>query len=139
MMKILMKSTLTLLLVLLLAGCESTPEIVPMGLDTYTVTYGGGMGWPNHVSVGPARARVMKMADKYCRSKGLVMVPIAIREQPGLMGSHTAQVGLDFRAVPPSDIENQRPHLESVLPIQRIEKTERKEIIFTTNSTPQMK
>ena len=92
-----------------------------MGPDTYTVTFGGGIGLPNHVGTGPARARVLKAANEFCQAKGLVMVPISIREQQGVMGQHTAQVELDFRALQPGDPEINRPNLQAVLPIQRME------------------
>ena len=95
-----------------------------MGPNTYTVTYGGGIGSPSHVSVGPARAKVMKAANQFCNERGFVMLPLAIRERPGAIGSHTAEVSLDFRAVPPGDAEIRRPNMESVAPVQRIHITQ---------------
>jgi hypothetical protein len=37
------------------------------------------------------------------------------------MGKHTSQVELDFRALQPGDPEINRPNLQAVLPIQRME------------------
>lgn len=82
------------------AGCAS-PEVVSAGPDTYTVAAGGGLGMTP--SSAPVRAAVYKAANQFCAKRGLVMVPVMVDESPGVMGSHTAQVELTFKALRPGD------------------------------------
>jgi len=89
--------------ILLLASCST--GVVPMGRDTYMIS---GMS-PGLVNSGAVRAKLLRQADAWCRKQGLVMVPVSYSGQDAIYGQQAANAEVIFRAVPPSDPENQRP------------------------------
>ena len=103
-------SSLTALaLVISSCGTLPNPEVIPAGRDTYIVSAGGGLGWTT--ASEPVRKKVYKAANDYCAQRGLVMTPIHVEELAGVPGQHMAGVKLTFRAVPPGDVEDQRPNM----------------------------
>jgi len=107
------------LAVFALVGCSTSPEIVPAGPDTYSVSAGGGLGWTP--SSAPIRAKVYRAANDFCAERGLIMVPVSVDQRPGEMGRHTASMELVFRALRPGDPEIERPTVEKPDYIQRTE------------------
>ena len=87
---------------LFLIGCAS-PQVVSAGPDTYIVADSGGIYTQNS---GPIRAEVFRIANQFCETNGLVMLPIAVDERPYVLGHNTASVKLTFRAVSPKDAKN---------------------------------
>jgi hypothetical protein len=82
----------------LLLGC-STSSIIPTGQDTYMVTASGA----GFSTVG-VRDKVFKAANDYCVKRGLVMVPISFKANPGLLGRNPPpSADLIFRALKPGD------------------------------------
>jgi len=89
-----------------LASCST--GVVPMGRDTYMIS---GMS-PGLVNSGAVRAKLLRQADKWCKEKGLVMIPVSYSGQDAVYGQQAANAEVVFRAVPPSDPENMRPKYE---------------------------
>ncbi len=79
-----------------------------MGRDTYMIS-GTSFGLVNS---GAARAKLLRQADKWCRERGLVMIPVSYSGQDAIYGQRPASAEVIFRAVPPSDPENARPKYE---------------------------
>ena len=79
-----------------------------MGRDTYMISG----STPGMVSSATVRARLLREADKWCRQNGLVMIPVSYGGQDAVVGQHTANAEVIFRAVPPSDPDNARPRYE---------------------------
>jgi hypothetical protein len=91
---------------MLLSGCAS--GVVPMGRDTYMISGSS----PGLIGTGSVRAKLLKQADKWCKERGLVMVPISYSGTDAVYGGQWASAEVIFRAVPPSDAENVRPTYE---------------------------
>ncbi len=98
-----------------LAGCST--GVVPAGPQTYMIS----ASVPFVTTSGPARAKAYKQAGEWCARRGLVMVPVSIDAQPGVLGQRVSETTMVFRAVPPGDREIQRPNLEKPDVIQRVQ------------------
>jgi hypothetical protein len=99
-------SAFLILLSIVLAGCST--GVVPMGRDTYMIAGSS----PGLVQSATIRARLLREADSWCRKQGLVMVPLNYSGREAVIGSHCANSEVIFRAVPPTDAENQRVRYE---------------------------
>jgi hypothetical protein len=89
-----------------LFGCST--GVVPMGRDTYMIAGSS----PGLVQSATIRARLLREADSWCRKQGLVMVPLNYSGREAVIGSNCANSEIIFRAVPPTDAENQRIRYE---------------------------
>ncbi len=88
---------------LLLAGCATGPRVVPAGPQTYMVSTGGGLGW--RTTEASARETVLRQAERFCKKRGLVMVPLTLDVHPGELEEYEPAADLVFRALPPGDRE----------------------------------
>jgi hypothetical protein len=91
---------------LLVAGCSS--GVVPMGRDTYLIS--GTQ--PGLIGAGTVRANLLKKAEKWCKERNLVMVPLSSSGADAVFGGQWANAEVVFRAVPHGDRENIRPSAE---------------------------
>ena len=100
-----MKQTIALL-VLILAGCVSTSDIVPVGKDSYMLTVNArGPG------AGKGRIESMKSANKYCTAMNQHMI-IRRSDTSGIaIGALPETTALVFSCVGEDDPEWQRPNL----------------------------
>lgn len=98
---------------ILMAGC--TTRIVPAGPDTYAVS-SRGAGY----SAAYTRSNAYEAADKFCRERGLVMVPLTMNAQDGAPFKQPS-TELIFRALKPGDPEIKRPSMDAVMPVQRVQ------------------
>ena len=82
-----------------LSDCTVTVphQIISAGPNTYIASSGGGIYTSDS---GAVRESVYKAANDFCASRGLVMVPVAERERPYVLGRNTASVTLTFKALP---------------------------------------
>ncbi len=96
-----------------MAGC--TTRIVPAGPDTYSVS-SRGAGY----SAAYTRSNAYEAADKFCRERGLVMVPVSVDSERGAPGRQPS-TELIFRALKPGDPEIKRPAIDKPDSIQRIQ------------------
>lgn len=86
------------LIVLALAGCAGTTDVVSTGGDTFMVASHGTMGW----SSGPAqKAHAIERANAYCSVSGKTMEILNASEQPGGFG-RIAAGEVQFRCVSPA-------------------------------------
>lgn len=99
-------SLLSLLPLFIFVSCSS--GVVPMGRDTYMISGSS----PGLIGTGTVRAKLLKQADAWCRSQGLVMVPLNYSGSDAVVGGQWANSEVIFRAVPPSDAENIRMRYE---------------------------
>jgi hypothetical protein len=67
---------------------------------------------PGLIGSASVRAKLLKQADKWCRDRGLVMVPISYGGSDAVVGGQWASAEVIFRAVRPEDAENIRPNWE---------------------------
>ena len=79
---------------LLATGCASN-GIVPVGKDTYMINRGG---WPamNGFAV---ESECYRDANRFCQSRGLVMVPVETTTIDGKVFTHNASSKFIFKAV----------------------------------------
>jgi hypothetical protein len=106
-MKLLKTHTLLCVMIaFLFVGCSS--GVVPMGRDTYMIS--GSQ--PGLIGTGTVRARLLREADQWCRTRGLVMVPVSYTGSDAIAGQKMANAEVIFRAVSNSDYENKRPTFE---------------------------
>jgi hypothetical protein len=104
--------------ILVVAGCFfMSPEVIPTGPDTYTITSGTSIGF----SSAGVRAEVYRAANEFCAKRGLVMVPVSIDAREGELGRHPPSATLVFRALKPGDPEIKRINVEGPDTIQRIQ------------------
>ena len=89
-----------------ISGCSS--GVVPMGRDTFMIS--GTQ--PGLIGAGTVRASLLKKADKWCRERNLVMVPLSSSGTDAVFGGQWANAELVFRAVPHGDRENIRPGVQ---------------------------
>lgn len=89
-----MKHFVLLVIVVALAGCGSTSEVVRAGPDTYMISSGGGMYEQNPSGI---RQEVYEQANEYCDNMGKTMVPVDTNERQYQLGRHTASVSLTFK------------------------------------------
>lgn len=101
-----MKSLLILSLCAALAGCST--GVVPMGSQTYSVSFGGK---PGLRSGQGERAQCYRAAHAYCADRGLVMVPVEETVSPAIFGGRTASASLTFKALRAGDPEIKRTRL----------------------------
>lgn len=99
----------------LLNSCAS--HVVPAGPDTYMVSateVGLTQG-------GRAKAKAYRIANEWCKKRGLVMVPIAVDQHSAEFMGRYGGAELTFRALKPGDPEIKRTNIERPDHVQRIE------------------
>lgn len=96
-------------IVILITGCSS-PEIVPMGLDTYMIAKDGSF---TTFGGGTVKAELYREASAYCKSKGKQLLPINESARDSGYGRY-ANAELQFRCLQESDSELRRPTMEAI-------------------------
>jgi hypothetical protein len=72
---------------LLLAGCASTPGVMPLGGDTYTVAHEAGTGLSGTTNL---KAAALREADAFCKGQGkaLQVTDVSESKPPYLFGNY---------------------------------------------------
>jgi hypothetical protein len=89
--------TLSLILLLAVAGCVSTSEVVPVGKDTYMVgtqVQGGMESWTE------IKARSIKSANDYCDKRGQTMTLQGDVKTSGVRGWTPQNAEVTFKCEP---------------------------------------
>ena len=82
------------LLSLALTGCTSTPGVIPVGDDIYSVMISGQSGF---VAVGGMKADAYVAAQKYCKDLNKSLQEVSFHSSSGF--GHFPEVELKFRCV----------------------------------------
>lgn len=104
-----MRASFVLASALVLTGCVSTSDVVPIGKDTYTVnaTSHGVLGGSGDESI-----EAMKTANAYCEKMGKHMMARNVEKQgPGLQAGVGIAITatLEFRCLSENDPDYKRP------------------------------
>ena len=93
------KFLLAILVTVFIVGCSNT-GVVPMGSDTFMVSYQGS----TLQTKANLEAKCLRDANTFCAQKGLVMVPISSTGRNGLPVpfGKGGTCDLIFKAVPPN-------------------------------------
>nr|WP_297347607.1 hypothetical protein [uncultured Glaciecola sp.] len=83
-----------LLLALTLVGCTSSPGIIPIGDDTYTIMISGQSGF---VPVGGMKADAYKGAEKHCKTLSKSLEEVSFNSDSGF--GKFPEVELKFKCV----------------------------------------
>lgn len=105
------RETITsLLVILVVAGCASSPGIVQLSPDTYMISkedHAGVFG-----SLAKLKADTIREANEFAAREGKVAVPIASKERPmGICCGQWARFEYQFRVVDKNDPEVRRASL----------------------------
>ena len=100
------KHRLALLVCVVVAGCTTVSEVVPMGKDSYTVSVDSNGG---NSRVGASRIGAVKAANAYCQKQGKFMIVRNTETTAPVFGP--ASSNLIFSCVTADDPEYQRPNL----------------------------
>jgi hypothetical protein len=84
--------------IIVLSGCLSTQDVIPMSKDTYMIRV------EDHAGIfafnrGKMKGEALKKADSFAKGKGQVAIPLSMKEHPvGILGDWPA-VEYQFRLV----------------------------------------
>mgnify|MGYP003646539266 CR=1 FL=1 len=82
------------LVILILAGCTSSPGIIPVGSDTYAILISGQSGF---VPVGGMKADAYEGAQKHCKSLKKSLEEVSFNSNSGF--GKFPEVELKFKCV----------------------------------------
>jgi hypothetical protein len=99
----------------MLAACST--GVVPAGPQTYMISR-SGVGLQSGSAV---KAGLYREADEWCRTRGLVMMPVSTDMRDAVYGQHPASAEMTFRALPAGDAELKRPTIEKPDYTQRVQ------------------
>jgi hypothetical protein len=88
---------------IILVGC--TTGVVPMGQNTYMISGSS----PGLIGQGAVKAKLLQQADKWCRSKGLVMIPLDSTGHDAVYMGNWANAEVTFKALPPEQAQTAGP------------------------------
>ena len=93
------------------SGCTQTSGVLPMGLDTYTITTSNELQ-----GVPGAKKQAISEANKHCVGLEKQMLPVNASSsvQPDFMGDPIGHYEITFRCLNEDDPEFKRPNLEYV-------------------------
>lgn len=77
-----------------IAGCTSTPGVIPVGNDTYSIMISGQSGF---VAVGGMKADAYVKAEKYCKDLNKSLKEISFNSNSGF--GQFPEVELKFQCV----------------------------------------
>ncbi len=96
-----------------ITGCVSNTGVVPMGQDTYMISYHGtGIG-PSS-SASRLKADIFRDGTAYCTSQGKEFQPINSSGADGAYGRREASAEVQFRCLTKGDPELGRPTMKPV-------------------------
>jgi hypothetical protein len=105
--------TIAVMALVLVTGCVSSSEIVPMGKDSYMVS-GQARGG---VETGKSAIEATKAANAYCAQKGLLMMPRTTNTEGS--ATWTAETStLIFTCLKADDPEYKRPELHKEVGVE---------------------
>jgi hypothetical protein len=84
-----------------------------MGQNTYMISGSS----PGLIGQGAVKAKLLQQADKWCRSKGLVMIPLDSTGHDAVYMGNLANSEVTFKALPPEQAQSAGPvyHPPSVI------------------------
>jgi len=96
-------------LAILLAGCASNSDVVPIGKDTFMVSRQAATGFSGS---GTLKADAFKEANEYCLSQKKTFQVVNTNEaQPPFVFGNFPKIEIQFMCLDPNDSEITRPKL----------------------------